>query len=198
MGLLNTSRSSNHSSSFRMPRTELSNDRYNLSRDNTQHFSGLSSQEINDPRSPNIAAPTPQTRRRLRYEPSRVAAQQPAPRNIVENLYMLDGRQGQQSKGKERLSRANPLTPHSPRAYQSPSRPEGRRSGSNSRDKFERRSGSQSRESRLVQRRPKEQSRLRDSKHSSSRGQRYYPQVEPNSPRSPEEANIKRLSEKYL
>lgn len=194
MGLLNTSRSSNHSSSFRMRRTELSNERYNLSRDHTLHLSGLNSQEPNDARSPHIAMPAQHTRRRLRYEPSRIAPQQSAPRNIVESLYMLDGRQGQQGNGMERLSRANQLAPHSPRALQA----EGRRNESNSRDKYEPRSGSQSRESRLVQRRPKEQSRLRESNHSSSRGQRYYPQVEPRSHRSPEEASIKRLSEKYL
>lgn len=53
MGLLNTSRSSNHSSSFRMRRTELSGERYNNSRDKDQTsnpISGLNSQEINDSR----------------------------------------------------------------------------------------------------------------------------------------------------
>jgi hypothetical protein len=47
MGLLNTSRSSNHSSSFRMGRTELSGERYNSSRDReqaSQHISTLPSQ----------------------------------------------------------------------------------------------------------------------------------------------------------
>lgn len=199
MGLLNTSRSSNHSSSFRMRRTELSGERYNLSRDNTNQFSGLNSQEVNDSRNHNhnIAKPTSQTRRRLRYEPSRAAPQQPPQKNIVENLYMLDGSQRQHNNGRERPSRANQLVPNSPRAYQSPSPYEGKRN-ENSRDKYERRSGSQSRESRLVQRKSKEQSRIRESKNSSSRGQRYNPQADSSNHRVAEDPNIKRLSEKYL
>lgn len=198
MGLLNTSRSSNHSSSFRMRRTELSNERYNLSRDNTQHFSGLNSQEANDSRNhSNHLAPNNQTRRRLRYEPSRIAPQQPPPKNIVENLYMLDGNQRQHNNARERLIRPNQLAAHSPRTYQSPNLHEGKRN-ENSRDKYERRSGSQSRESRLVQRKSKEQSRIRENKHSSSRGQRYNPQADPSSQRPAEDPNIKRLSEKYL
>ena len=197
MGLLNTSRSSNHSSSFRMRRTELSGDRYNTSRDTTQHFSGLASQEANDSRAqiPNsLAAAASPSRRRLRYEPSRVTPQQPAAKNIVENLYMLDSNQRQHNNGRERLSRANHLAPQSPRAYQSPSYQDGKRNEHSSRDKYERRSGSQSRESRLVPRKSKEQSRIREGKNSSSRGHRYNPQAEPSSHRAAEDPSIKRLS----
>lgn len=107
MGLLNTSRSSNHSSSFRMRRTELSGDRYNTSRDRDQtsnQLSGLNSQEINESRGQipkNIGTGMNQSRRRLRYEPSRIVPQQQSgSKNIVENLYMLDNNQRQQNNGR--------------------------------------------------------------------------------------------------
>jgi hypothetical protein len=88
MGLLNTSRSSNHSS-FRMGRTELSAERYNSSRDREQpspNISGLPSHEINESRGhlpKKIDSVLNPSRRRLYNEQSRPIPTRNGSKNMV-------------------------------------------------------------------------------------------------------------------
>jgi hypothetical protein len=139
MGLLNTSRSSNHSSSFRMRRTELSGDRYNASRDKDQtsnQISGLNSQEINESRGQipkKIGSMNDLSSRRLRYEPAKIMPmQQTGAKRMVENLYMLNNNQRPNEKGRERSNRPQHFEPQSPRTYNSPAINDDRRRDYNS------------------------------------------------------------------
>lgn len=123
MGLLNTSRSSNHSSSFRMGRTELSAERYNSSRDREQpsyNISGLPSNEINESRGHLGKKPDSilnRSRRRLQYEQSRPINTRNGSKNMVENLYMLTNQQPHQTR--ERSNRGQNIEPSSPRTHTS-------------------------------------------------------------------------------
>jgi hypothetical protein len=98
MGLLNTSRSSNHSSSFRMRRTELSGERCPPSREHSQQASGYThdNNHSRNDTSRRDAMPRDLNRRRGNYESSRPhPPQQTGGKLLVENLYMLAGNQRQ-------------------------------------------------------------------------------------------------------
>lgn len=116
MGLLNTSRSSNHSSSFRMRRTELSGERYNGSREHSQQTSGYTN-DNNQSRADTSRADPPRelSRRKGNHESSsRPYPQQMPGKHNVENLYMLTGNQKQYEQGRERSNRGGYFEPQSP------------------------------------------------------------------------------------
>ena len=102
IGLLNVSRSSNHSSSFRMRRTELSGERYRPSREHSQQGSGYGqdeNQSRNDSLRREALLREVGRSRRGDFESSRPYPAGQTEKQLVENIYMLAGSQRQYRSG---------------------------------------------------------------------------------------------------